>query len=593
MATAVHDVRTGPTTSKNTRKISRVASEPPGHHPSSRQPQALHSITPHEESLIAQLGRLASQHHASEYNRLKFGPRGSPLLYVPYSVQMPDHYREMQAHQLRCAAAEAWWIHRPPPTDADTRGRLSFCAHNDAPTGFVVSVDLHEQLSAAISSSIICPATSDAPLPPPQPHWQTSETHPIVISTLIPSETLLVISSHLRPATLRYPVMFSMPPSKTLDCLLPSPSPMDAEAFGAPQVSSPTLIPAIITPRAEAALSPAQSLAKSLRLPSLFWVHPTVRRAFLGGVDQPQPVKKRPRPVSLVGPSAESCSENDPPTQPRPTRNGSSPAIGEREMENEIQRCLRRHTELPIFPALGVAIPAVPSIPPGASAKLLGNLYMSSCPGKKVRLDGPVRGRNTVCRDLRTDLSRIKDVGVVCIICCLDDGELQSLGVSWSDYAQTADELGIDILRIPIPEGLAPLDPALLDEHLSKVIETYTLRGSAVLVHCRGGVGRAGIIACCWLLKLGLCGWLGSATMPESPLPPESELVDEETIHLVKRLIAVVRTRRSPKAVETYEQVKFLVDYIQFLQARASNPLSTMSLPLSRDLFADWDVSMD
>ena len=86
---------------------------------------------------------------------------------------------------------------------------------------------------------------------------------------------------------------------------------------------------------------------------------------------------------------------------------------------------------------------------------------------------------------------------------------------------------------------------------------------------------------------------LGSATMPESPLPVESELVDEETIHLVKRLIAVVRTRRSPKAVETYEQVKFLVDYIQFLQARASNPLSTMSLPLSTDLFADWDVSMD
>ena len=241
----------------------------------------------------------------------------------------------------------------------------------------------------------------------------------------------------------------------------------------------------------------------------------------------------------------------------------------------------------------------------------------SLCTGREtdghseVRLDGPVRGRNTVCRDLRTDLSRIKDVGVVCIIwydtirayarlhalthpsSCLDDGELQSLGVSWPDYAQTADELGIDILRIPIPEGLAPLDPALLDEHLSKVIETYTLRGSAVLVHCRGGVGRAGIIACCWLLKLGLCGWLGSATMPESPLLVESELVDEETIHLVKRLIAVVRTRRSPKAVETYEQVKFLVDYIQFLQARASNPLYTMSLPLSTDLFADWDVSMD
>lgn len=33
-----------------------------------------------------------------------------------------------------------------------------------------------------------------------------------------------------------------------------------------------------------------------------------------------------------------------------------------------------------------------------------------------VRLDGPVKGRNTVCRDLLSDLSRIKSVGVSCII---------------------------------------------------------------------------------------------------------------------------------------------------------------------------------
>ena len=30
---------------------------------------------------------------------------------------------------------------------------------------------------------------------------------------------------------------------------------------------------------------------------------------------------------------------------------------------------------------------------------------------------------------------------------CLDDDELRTLGVTWPDYARTADELGIDVLR--------------------------------------------------------------------------------------------------------------------------------------------------
>lgn len=65
----------------------------------------------------------------------------------------------------------------------------------------------------------------------------------------------------------------------------------------------------------------------------------------------------------------------------------------------------------------------------------LGNLYLSSCPGKKgrvymiaasergfiddvikVRLTGPVRGRGAICRDLKQDLRRIKALGVGCIV---------------------------------------------------------------------------------------------------------------------------------------------------------------------------------
>ncbi|KAJ2913238.1 hypothetical protein MD484_g7173, partial [Candolleomyces efflorescens] len=101
----------------------------------------------------------------------------------------------------------------------------------------------------------------------------------------------------------------------------------------------------------------------------------------------------------------------------------------------------------------------------------LGNLYMSSCPGKKVRLNGPSNGRSAVCRDLDMDMTRIKSFGIGCIIwyifrppvkliltlpSCLDDEELSLLGAPWASYEKSAQNLGIDILRLPIPEGLPP-----------------------------------------------------------------------------------------------------------------------------------------
>ncbi|KAG2113792.1 uncharacterized protein F5147DRAFT_679758 [Suillus discolor] len=45
---------------------------------------------------------------------------------------------------------------------------------------------------------------------------------------------------------------------------------------------------------------------------------------------------------------------------------------------------------------------------------------LSSCPGKKVRLAGPVRGRSAVRRDLDTDLRRISQVGACCIVWLVD-----------------------------------------------------------------------------------------------------------------------------------------------------------------------------
>lgn len=207
----------------------------------------------------------------------------------------------------------------------------------------------------------------------------------------------------------------------------------------------------------------------------------------------------------------------------------------------------------------------------------LGNLFLSSCPGKKVRLEGPIRGKRAVCRNLELDFKRVRQVGVRCIVCCLDDDEMQFLGTPWEEYCRLAHQEGLDVLRIPLPEGLCPLSPQSLDKDLARIIERYTINGIPVLVHCRGGVGRAGLVACCWLLKLGLCGWIetdvvgspstGSTTGDTSMQNWDDDtVVRKDTLQIVERVIGVVRVRRSVKAIETLEQVKFLVEYVDYLR---------------------------
>lgn len=271
-------------------------------------------------------------------------------------------------------------------------------------------------------------------------------------------------------------------------------------------------------------------------------------------------------------------------------------------------------TSLP-FPLTGSAVPAARDavatppphpaasppksyfpIQPPPSGPQIGNFLLSSCPGKKVRLTGPIKGRGAICRSLPQDLARIRSLGVGLIINCLDDVELEFLGAPWPQYVETAQSLGLDVLRIPTPEGLAPLDATRLDRELSWVIREYTLKGINVLVHCRGGVGRAGLVASCWMMKMGLCGPVDEAFAaaavgvaplhgPDSPLAspvrmmpwPElmqHGLVRKETFQLIQRVVTTIRRRRSVKAIETYEQARFLIDFAELLREAQGSELA-------------------
>ena len=55
------------------------------------------------------------------------------------------------------------------------------------------------------------------------------------------------------------------------------------------------------------------------------------------------------------------------------------------------------------------------------------------------------------------------------------------------------------------------------------------------------------------------------------PTSDNADVVDEgqvrrDTLEQVEKVIGVVRRRRSLKAIETYEQVKFLVGYVDYLR---------------------------
>ncbi|ORX75693.1 phosphatases II [Anaeromyces robustus] len=171
----------------------------------------------------------------------------------------------------------------------------------------------------------------------------------------------------------------------------------------------------------------------------------------------------------------------------------------------------------------------------------IGRLALSSCPGKKVRLHtGPVNGRAAISRDLDLDFKRLKSFNISAIVCCLNDAELSYLGAPWKLYSEKAKLYGLEIFRLPIIEGSCPESIVEVDRLMEKMVNTAK-EGKNILCHCRGGIGRAGLIACCYLLKCGYTKKYSDA-------------------------IKIVRAQRSPQAIETRKQEDFIAHYSSWVK---------------------------
>ena len=136
-------------------------------------------------------------------------------------------------------------------------------------------------------------------------------------------------------------------------------------------------------------------------------------------------------------------------------------------------------------------------------------------------------------RDLETDLDRLKMLGVTTLVPFLTDEELKRLKIP--NLIEAAAERGFAILRFPVRDGGIPEKMVEAVQFVRDVIRCYE-GGGRVLMHCNGGLGRAGTMAACVRMALKLDA-------------------DPEVA------IACVRGLRGERAIETREQEQFVARF--------------------------------
>lgn len=159
-------------------------------------------------------------------------------------------------------------------------------------------------------------------------------------------------------------------------------------------------------------------------------------------------------------------------------------------------------------------------------------LGVSQCPGKRLAMGRDGKSHN---RNIKQDVEQFRSLsGITLVVCLLNDSELRSLGVVVKDYRAACEAQGVHFFQHPILEMAPPEDLASFKAEVVDMVCRHLVEGDGnVLVHCRGGVGRAGLLTCCVLATLF-----------------------EFSSH--KKIIELVRKRRDKRCVESRKQEDFV-----------------------------------
>ena len=105
-------------------------------------------------------------------------------------------------------------------------------------------------------------------------------------------------------------------------------------------------------------------------------------------------------------------------------------------------------------------------------------------------------------RNLQLDLHQLLTVhGAQQLVCLLEDHELVELAIP--DLAQRALGGGLLFSRLPIQDGSIPVDVGAVRALVRQICD-WAAAGQTTVIHCKGGLGRAGTIGGCVLRAAGL-----------------------------------------------------------------------------------------
>ncbi len=129
---------------------------------------------------------------------------------------------------------------------------------------------------------------------------------------------------------------------------------------------------------------------------------------------------------------------------------------------------------------------------------LKGKLGLTFAPGK-VRMNGWTASWQ---RDLDTDLIRLHDFyGCQVLVSLIEKHEFRRLKIP--TLCERAQELGLSSIWFPIADGSIPTN----FEDFAKVVSEISALlndDQTIIVHCMGGLGRAGLTSACLLVAKGI-----------------------------------------------------------------------------------------
>lgn len=125
-----------------------------------------------------------------------------------------------------------------------------------------------------------------------------------------------------------------------------------------------------------------------------------------------------------------------------------------------------------------------------------GRIGLTMAPGKQDEESKQIWQRN-----LQTDLNRLQtEYGIDRWVCLLEEDELDQLGIP--TLLREVQNRSMALEHLPIPDEGLPDSMDAFSALVDQVVAAVSA-GETVLIHCKGGRGRTGLLAAAALVQLG------------------------------------------------------------------------------------------